>query len=155
MSCRRSIQIFALGSPHGDDRVAWVAADRLSQDSAIRPFVHTLVTPWDMVQLLLPDCSVIVIDACLGCSVPGAVHRLTGRELATSPAARHSTHGGSLAGSIELAATLQRTIRELVVFAVEVESCEPGTELSESAHAGVDAVVEQIRAQLSEWMPAR
>ncbi|MDA1052145.1 MAG: hydrogenase maturation protease [Planctomycetota bacterium] len=151
----RLVRIVAVGSPHGDDQVAWVIADRLSQDPHIRPLVHTLATPWDLVELLVADCSVIVIDACVGIARPGTVLRIGESELATSPLARHSTHGGSLVQSLGLARTLQRTIRELVVFTVAVESCEPGAELSESARCAVDNVVQQVQALLSEWLPKR
>ncbi len=151
----RIVRIFALGSPHGDDRVAWIIAEQLSQSPAFRPFVHTLATPWDLVERLPADCSVIVIDACVGCAAPGSVSRISERELATSPLARQSTHGGSLLDSIALARALGRTIRELVVFAVAVESCEPGAEMSESAHDAVDDAVRQVGDLLSEWLPKR
>jgi len=151
----RLVRIVALGSPHGDDQVAWVIADRLSQDPHIRPLIHTLETPWDLVELLVADCSVIVIDAGIGGARPGTVLRIGESELATSPPARQSTHGGSLIQSLELARTLQRTIRELVVFAVAVESCEPGAELSESARRAVDDVVLRVQDLLSEWLPKR
>ena len=152
---KRIIRIFALGSPHGDDQVAWVIAERLSQDPLIQPFVHQLATPWDLVELLVPDCSVIVIDASSGTTPPGNVLRVVKCDLANSPIARQSTHGGSLLQSLELAETLQRSIRELVVFAIAVESCEPGAELSESARLAVDDAVWQIQLLLSEWIPKR
>ncbi|MBI2480123.1 MAG: hydrogenase maturation protease [Planctomycetia bacterium] len=173
----RSVRIFALGSPHGDDQVAWMIAERLSQDLTLQPLVHTLATPWDLVELLVPDCSVIVIDACVreatagwagrettpttvidacfGGATAGTVLRINESELATSPIARQSTHGGSLFESLELARALQRTIREIVVFAVAVESCEPGSELSESARCAVDDTVRQVQVLLSEWLPNR
>ena len=145
----RSVRIFALGSPHGDDQVAWMIADRLSQDLTLQPLVHTLATPWDLVELLVPDCSVIVVDACVREATAGTVLRVNGSELATSPIARQSTHGGGLFESLELARALQRTIREIVVFAVAVESCEPGSELSESARCAVDDTLRQIQILLS------
>jgi hydrogenase maturation protease len=151
----RLVRIVALGSPHGDDQVAWMIADRLSQDPMVRPLVHTLSTPWDLVELLVPECSVIVIDACAGDARPGTVLRLGESELATSPLARRSTHGGSLIESLDLAKSLQKKIRDLVVFAVAVQSCEPGAELSESARCAVDDVVTQVQALLSEWLPRR
>jgi hydrogenase maturation protease len=150
---QRNVRIFALGSPHGDDQVAWIVAKRLVRDPALQPLVHALATPWDLVDLLVPDCSVIVIDACGGLAAPGKVLRVNESELATSPIARQSTHGGSLFESLELARTLQRTIRELIVFAVPVESCEPASELSESARRIVDDVVQQIQVLLSAWLP--
>ena len=151
----RAVRIFALGSPHGDDRVAWEIADRLSQDPMVRPHVHTLATPWELVERLEPDCSVIVIDAGVGSAAPGTVLRLGEHELATAPLARYSTHGGSLAEALQLARSLQKEIRELVVFAVAVQSCEPGAELSESARCAVGDVAGQVQALLSKWLPRR
>lgn len=155
VSPERFVRIFALGSPHGDDQVAWRIAEQLSQDVNVLPLIHKLATPWDLVELLVPDCSVIVIDACAGDAPPGTVLRLGERELATSPLARQSTHGGSLIESLDLAKSLQKQIRELVVLAVVVQSCEPSAELSESALLAVDDVVGQVQALLSEWLPKR
>ena len=149
------VRIFALGSPHGDDQVAWMIAEQLSQDPNVRPFVHKLATPWDLVEMLVPDFSVIVIDAWVGDARLGTVLRIGERELATAPLARHSTHGGSLIESLKLAKSLGKEIRELVVFAVAVESCEPGAELSESARCAVDDAAGQVQALLSEWLPKR
>ncbi|MEO8497604.1 MAG: hypothetical protein ABI614_21260, partial [Planctomycetota bacterium] len=102
ISKERVVCNYALGSPHGDDRVAWVIAERLAQDPNVRSLVHPLATPWDLVELLVTDCSVIVIDACAGIAAPGTVLRIGERELASTPLARHSTHGGSLVESLEL-----------------------------------------------------
>lgn len=151
----RRVRIFALGSPHGDDQVAWLIAQRLRQDPNVRPLVHRLTTPWDLVELLVPDCSVIVIDACVGGAGPGTVLLLGERDLANSPPTRHSTHGGSLVDALELARSLQKEVRKLVVFAVVVESCAPSAELSESARFAVDDVVGQVQSLLSEWLPRR
>ncbi len=148
----RNVRILALGSPHGDDRVAWVIADRLSQDPHVQSLVRKLASPWDLVHHLVPECSVIVLDACIGSTCPGSIWRISERELANSPLAHPSTHGGSLVQSLELARALHRTIREVVVFGVAVESCEPGAELSESAHSAVDDVVHNVQDLLSEWL---
>lgn len=152
-SSPRTVRIFALGSPHGDDQVAWAVADRLSEDPFLQSITYKLATPWDLVELLVPDCSVIVLDACAGVDSPGSVLRIGENELASSPISRQSTHGGSLLQSLDMAKALQRTIRELVVFGVVVESCEPGDALSESARRAVDDAVQQIRILLSEWLP--
>ena len=117
--------------------------------------MYTLATPWDLVELLVPDCSVIVIDACVGCAPTGTVLRIDESELATSSITSQSTHSGSLIQALELAKSLHRTICELVTFAVAVESCEPGAELSESARCAVDDVVRQVQVLLSEWLPTR
>ena len=77
-SPQRIVRIFALGSPHGDDQVARVIADRLSEDPLIRSITYRLATPWDLVELLEPDCSVIVIDACVG--VGGMAIAIVGRQ---------------------------------------------------------------------------
>jgi hydrogenase maturation protease len=151
----RVVRIVALGSPHGDDQVAWVIAERLSEDPMLRPLVRTLATPWGLIEYLTPACSVIVIDACVGCAPLGAVIRIDESELRTSSLGVRSTHGGSLIESLELANKLERAPRDLVVFAVAVEACEPGAELSTSARCAVDDAVRQVNALLSEWLPMR
>ncbi len=151
---KRTVRIVALGSPHGDDQVAWVIARRLSQDPTLRPLVRTVATPWDLVECLTPNSSVVVIDACVGCAPLGRVMRINENELATSSIGGQSTHGGSLIESLALAKKLRRTARDLVVFAVAVEACGPGAELSESARGAVDEAIDRIHDLLSEWLPA-
>ena len=141
----RIVRIFALGSPHGDDRVAWAVAERLSQDEQVRPLVYTLATPWDLVERLVPDCSVIVLDACVGTASPGTVLRFGERELAASPLARPSTHGGSLFESVELAKSLHKNIREFVVFAVVVVVRRLGMRISK--HGCAAALVGDVPAE--------
>lgn len=149
----RSIRIVALGSPHGDDQVGWAIAERLSQDSNVRPFIHILASPWDLIELLQPGHSVIVVDAYVGSASPGTVLRVEENDLANSPINSRSTHSGSLIESLKLAKSLGKEIRELVVFAVAVESSEPNANLSESARYAVNETVQRIQNQLREWLP--
>ena len=146
-----AVRILALGSPHGDDQVGWKIAERLVLDPHVAPYVHSLTTPWELVDHVTPDCSVIVIDGCRGAAQPGSVVTCQESELSHLSTRDCSTHGGSLLEAVELARRLDRPIRELVVVAVEIEACRPETELSESALAGIDVAVQMVREKLAEW----
>lgn len=143
--------ILALGSPHGDDRVGWVAAEKLAEDPRFVRLIHALNTPWDVVEHLDDARRAIVIDACQGLARPGNVTCVEGPELASQRWGRHSTHGGSLPEAVALARNLKQNVGEIVVVAVEVEEAAAGGELSEPARRAVDEVVRKVTALLSEW----
>lgn len=144
------IRVLALGSPHGDDQVGWIVAQRLSLDPELAPFVHLLSSPWDVLEYLEPRCSIIVIDACHGGSNVGTVVKVPVSRLPQSNLASCSTHGGQLSDALELARRLNKVARQIVVFAIVIEVCEVGAAMSESASNAVSEAVAVIRAYLSE-----
>lgn len=143
------IRILALGSPHGDDQVAWVAG-RLLQElpEAVHP-VFFLNSPWDIPEHLAQAQLVIVLDACQSESPLGTVQRWTRDNLEELPTSRTSTHAGSLCEAIQLAQVLGHTA-EVVVLGVEIAACQPMTEMSEAAQRGADALVSAVDAELED-----
>lgn len=152
MICEQEVHIVALGSPHGDDQVAWRVAERLALDStSIR--VVPLTTPWDLLEHLLQERRIIVLDACCTGAAPGTVFRINGLQLDHLPGDRFSTHGGSVAEIIKLATALGRRPQALVILAVEITSANPTSEISERGHLAITELERQVRRELSQWEP--
>ncbi len=142
-----SVAILALGSPHGDDQMAWRIADLLSKRPDLQGIVHRLRSPWELLDFAQPDCRLVVLDACRTGNAVGAVLRIPpGSDLAQFGA--HSTHGGSIADAIQLAESLGRRIQELTVLGIEVEMCDSGTELSDSAQDVLPSATEAVLREL-------
>ena len=88
---------------------------------------------------------VIMVDAVCPGDSPGAVRRFdaTHRPLPTQ-IYRGSTHAFSLVEAIELSRALDQLPRELVIFGVEGENFEAGTNVSPAVEAGIKTVVESV-----------
>lgn len=143
----------------GDDAAGLVAARRLRElapdgveVAEAEGELSALLDLWEGAD------DVLVIDAVRSGAGPGTLHRVDAR--ATSlPArlARHSTHAVGLAEAIELGRTLGRLPSRLIVFGIEGERFEPGTQLSPAVESGVhralDAIVGELGANLTQAPP--
>ena len=57
-------RILAIGSPHGDDQIAWCVADRLIRESPFRDRTECVASPWAVLDHLDASGPLIIIDAC-------------------------------------------------------------------------------------------
>jgi hydrogenase maturation protease len=89
--------------------------------------------------------SVIVIDAVRSGAKAGTIHRLDAQK-EKMPAAffNYSTHAFSLAEAVELARTLRRLPRRLVVYGIEGENFQAGIGLS----AAVENAARKVQAMI-------
>jgi hydrogenase maturation protease len=145
-----AIQIVALGSPHGDDRVAWQAAEQLQRDAGLADAVRTIASPWDLIDSLHSGVKMIILDACRSGAAVGTLVELREPDLEEYLDRGCSTHGGSIAESLRLAGALGRTCDDVVILAVEID--EPsGTELTEAGGEAVLRLEAGVQQVLSRW----
>jgi hydrogenase maturation protease len=147
-------RILALGSPHGDDRVAWQVAERLGQVPSLHGCVVALASPWDLLDHLNRDTPVILLDACQpepngSRPSPARVFRFDATDLPALPKGRTSTHGGDLKEILQLADRLGRMPSESVLLAVEIVGTGPEEGLSASGQAAADALERSVLEELS------
>lgn len=143
-----NLRILALGSPHGDDRVAWDVAENLLAEANFAGRVHKLATPIEIVEFLHADAEVLVVDSCVSGAPMGTVRRFDGDALTELPANRHSTHGGSLADALRLAESLGRRPANLTVLVVEIAPPISGTEPTQTGRECVRRLDAAVRNQL-------
>jgi len=127
-----------------------IAAERLR---AVAPTATVMELEGEPISLL--DCwegeetVVVLIDAVVSGSEAGTVHRI---DPLAAPLpdylSRTSTHAIGLADVIELARTLDRLPRRLVVLGIEGLRFEAGEGLSPPAEAGVAEAVDLAAAEL-------
>ena len=147
--------ILALGSPHGDDQTAWCVADRLSHDPLFHGTCTRLASPWDLIPYLDPGQSVIIIDACRSGAAAGTIHRLTAQEVPHQPKTLASSHGSSLTDALSLAAALGHDLSQVVIYAVEMEACQPGAPLSAVAYRAAEDLAIRIQDALADGRTPR
>jgi hydrogenase maturation protease len=95
--------------------------------------------------------AVILIDCVRSGSAPGTIHRLSPPALTQDAAIfRHSTHAFSVPDAIELAGTMGRLPKRLMVVGIEGKSFQAGPGLSSEVRAAlrsaVDVVMREARA---------
>lgn len=143
------VRIFAIGSPHGDDRASWEAAARLSRLPGLAGAVVCLDSPIALALQLEGLELAIILDACRSGAAAGAVRQVSVSELDVGPSPQRSTHGVSVGDALITAAALHGSLPEIVVLALEIQTTEPGEGLSEPVRRGVvrmeGAVVEELR----------
>jgi len=146
-----AIKILALGSPHGDDRVAWHAAERLQTDRRLAHAVHRVASPWDLIDYLQFGCKVIILDACRSGAAVGSLIRLSEHDLEKLESRGGTTHGGSIAESLRLAGALGRPYESVIVLVVEIDEPSSVSEMSEAGRQAAKKLETEARRTLSRW----
>jgi len=142
------IRILALGSPHGDDRVAWCVAERLQGD---RLTVQKIACPWDLIDHLHSVKKVLILDTCRSGAPVGTLIRRNEHNLEESWLGYASTHAGSISESLRLARVLGRHFGEATVLAVEIDEPLTGGEVSPAASDCVRKLEAEVRQTLLHW----
>lgn len=94
----------------------------------------------------------IVIDAVASDGEPGALYRYEASEEPVPARVFHSsTHAFGVGETIELARTLGKLPRDLVVYGIEGETFESGDELTPSVAAAVGRAVDAVLADVQLW----
>ena len=145
------IHIVGVGSPHGDDRLGWVAAGELRRSTglaALSPLTLTVAERdrpgMDLLRGLEGLTTLIVVDAVRTGLAAGTLHRLTGDEIGRA-AGTLSSHGFGLAEALELGRVMGCLPPRVVVFGLEIADTD-GEVLSpvvEAAMPGLVAAVER------------
>jgi len=124
-----AVLIAGLGSPQGDDRLGWIAAELVRESSSADVAVLAVRSPLDLLDRLQPALALIVIDAVRSDRPLGAIVRL-GRwshdafRAMQGPACA-STHGWGLVETLQLAQRLNREPRRIVFYGVEINPQKP------------------------------
>jgi hydrogenase maturation protease len=147
--------VIALGSPHGDDQIAWTIADRLSADPAFHGSCTRVTSPWDVIPHIPTDRPTIIIDACRSGAPAGTIHRVMAQELPDQPGMSASTHGSTLEDALGLAESLGYDLSQVAIYAIEMEACQPGAPVSEAARRAAEQLAVRIRDELADGEKSR
>lgn len=147
------IRILGIGSPFGDDRIGWLAAEMLQ--GMFDP-LKVSVTVHDrpgakLVALMRGAEKVILLDAVRSGAAPGFLHRLESEAVQSAVAGHTSTHGFGLAEALKLAAKLGDIPPFVVLWGIEADAG-AAAETSAALRALpdlVNAVAGEVRAELA------
>lgn len=105
----------------------------------------------ELMEMWVGQGRVIVIDAAMSGAAPGTLHRFEANfEELPKNFFRHSTHQFGVAEAVEMARTLGRLPRELIVYGIEGQDFNLGATLSPDVELAVMDVVQQIKTDIGQ-----
>ena len=162
--------VIGIGSPHGDDRAGWEVIDRLADEtfdgSPTIPFLRRASVPHDVLDWLQNESLTHLVDA--GSSGDRRIHRFeislnqSGRlcsrtsasevlpqlDLALAKLRSGSSHQFDLLSALQLAATLGRLPRQVVLWMVPVVTVERNAAMNEKTLDLVAECAARIQQEL-------
>jgi hydrogenase maturation protease len=151
MSWTAPIRVVAIGSPLGDDRVAWEVLRRMRQRIwRERIDFHELEGGQRLLDVLDGKGSLLLIDALAPSGNPGSIHRFAWSDDRLEVLRPGSTHHLRPAEVMQLASTLHLLPEQVVVMGIEGERFDPSDILSPSVAAAVPEAVQRVIGELEE-----
>jgi len=141
-------RVVAIGSPHGDDQAGWRIAERFRDRGNVNAGVVALSDASQLLESIDKCDRLIVVDACCGSGKPGTVTRLEWPDERIVERHSHSTHGIGVADVLQLAESLDRLPREVLIFGIELSQCQPGLPLSDVVECALSELEEKILLEI-------
>lgn len=144
------LRVFGLGSPHGDDAVAWhvIEALRRLPDLDGRVELRRLDGSQRLLDQLDGQGTLVVIDAMRGGQPLGSVLRLEWPDRRLERLRPATSHDLGLNAALELAQTLGTLPELVVIYGIEAGDCAPGAALSPAEAAAADELARRLAAEL-------
>jgi len=151
------VRIFGIGSPFGDDRVGWLAAEALQgrfDPAEVDVSIHDR-PGLRLVTLMQGAALVVLVDAVKSGAAPGSLHRLGGEGIIKAVARYTSTHGFGLVEAMQLAQRLGELPQKIVLWGVEIGSLAGADDLSPAVREALPGLIEGVAGEVSPAADAR
>jgi len=138
-------QVIGVGSPHGDDAVAWHLIERL-RPRGLAARIHCVATPAELLHWVRHDENLLLVDGCRTGQTPGAILRFAWPHPALRgwTAGATSSHGLALPDVLGLLEALGRLPPQVVIYGVEVGSWEPGSAPGQAIAEALDELERRV-----------
>lgn len=144
--------VLGIGSPHGDDQIAWLLVDKLQQQYPSSEFhwekVSAPVT--SLVNQISAYDHILVIDAAEMGMAPGDFVFM--QDAASSLEQEQTTvssHAMGLRDSWQMAKALGMKLPEIDLFLVQLEQCEPMAPISEQLKSKIPDMLDTLEKIVS------
>jgi hydrogenase maturation protease len=154
---RAGITVIGIGSPFGDDRLGWLAAEalRASPVVAADPDAVRIVVRDRPGFMLMSDWRgagrVLLIDAICSGAAPGSHRVLTADEIVSGNVTL-STHGFGVATAVELARVLGQLPPLLMLHGLEIDREHTGNSLSPRVQQALAGFVDLLATDLARLL---
>ncbi len=147
--------VIGIGNPwRSDDAAGLIVSRSLTAElpGDVRLLEHE-GEPTGLLDLWEGVDAAVLVDAVSGAGAPGSVHRLDASDRPLPAAfASSSTHSFGLADGIELARTLGRAPKRLVLIAIEGRNFEAGSQLSPEVARAIAPAAAAVLAEVGELL---
>jgi hydrogenase maturation protease len=140
-------RVLGVGSQHGDDAAGWRVVEMLRR----RPGLSAQLAVIEPPQLLdhLAGCRrLILVDACRAGRPPGTVIRLQWPDPLLRSQRHRSSHGLAVGDALALAEALGWLPPQVLLWGVEMASCQPAGDLSPEVARALPELERQILQEL-------
>jgi len=153
-------RILGIGSPFGDDRVGWLAAEMVRVSAWYRSLaaavqVESLDRPGPGLLAAMQGAShVVLVDAMRSGEPPGTIRRVDLDRVGVSSDKLVSVHGFDLADTLALGNALGLLPSRLTLFAVEAKHTLADEDLSVEVRAALPMLVRRVQASVAGSLAA-
>jgi hydrogenase maturation protease len=150
MSWPLPIRVVGVGSPRGDDAVAFEAIRKLRERPGLPPGIEFFMVEGGQRVLELLDArgTLVLVDAVAAGDKPGMIYRFDWPDESIENLRPGSTHDLRPAEALRLAAALGIAPPRVLVFGIEIESLGHAPGLSPSVMAAVPELVRRLAVEL-------
>ena len=150
MNLPRPIRVVGVGSPLGDDAVAWEAIRQLRDRPGLPPGIEFFMVEGGqrVLELLDGRGTLVLVDAVAADDKPGMIYRFDWPDERIANLRPGSTHDLRPAEALRLAAALGIAPQHVLVYGIEIESLDHAPCLSPSVLAAVPELVRQLAVEL-------
>lgn len=145
------IRILGIGSPFGDDRIGWEAAQRLAgKFDPARVSVSAHDRPGvQLIALMRGAATVVLLDAVKSGAAPGTLHRLEGEAVQDAAAQHASSHGFGISEALQLAQQLGELPPRVILLGMEVGVAERADELSHAVRMALPVLLAVVADEVN------
>lgn len=150
MSLPTPIRVIGVGSPQGDDAVAWCVVEQLREQlsNANEVEFHQVDGGQRLLDLLDERGTAVILDAAESADPPGTMARFEWPDDRLAGLRPGTTHDLGVEAGLRLAEALGTLPRTVIVYAIAAESFVPGAALTPALIAAVPALVQQVVSDL-------
>jgi len=150
MNWPRPVRVVGVGSPLGDDGLAWEVVRKLRERQNVRKEIEVYMVEGGqrILDLLDGQGTLLLVDAVAAGARPGTIHRFQWPDQRVEALRPGSTHDLRPAEALRLAAALGIAPTRVVVFGIEVERLDLQPGLSQSVMAAIPELVRRLVEEL-------
>jgi hydrogenase maturation protease len=148
-------RMVGIGSEHGDDQAGWLVAEMLRACDLPHVEVATVRQPLELLDHLTNCRCLVVVDACTSGASPGTIRRLEYPDSRIGSQHARTTHSFTACDALRLAEKLGCLPPRIVFYSVELQACQPESELSAAVTEAVPRVVACLVEELDKSEQAR
>lgn len=148
----RTVQVIGIGNEYrGDDALGLLVVRKLAERKlAGIEIIEASGEGTELIELMKDAPAAILVDAARSGAAAGTILRF---EMGNSPLpgnfSAHSTHAFGIAEALEMARALNQLPPRLIVFGIEGQNFELGSEMSQEIRMGIEHAVDMISSEIS------